>query len=73
MSLTKAHNRMIAGAPANTVRFAVYSTGGSVAGVGRVDITSGGVVTIEDGGNTLLSLNGVRFLASDAANGVSFE
>jgi len=59
--------------PATTVRFAVYSTGGSVAGVGRVDITSGGVVTIEDGGNTLLSLNGVRFLASDAANGVSFE
>ena len=55
----------------------VHSTGGAVAGLGTIYLygtgAGGGELTIQAGGNTLLSLDGVSFLADGLADGVSAE
>lgn len=57
--------------------FNVYSLGGTTSGLGNVFVYGAGAgageVTIQNGGNTILSLDGVSFLADGLSNGVSAE
>ncbi len=57
--------------------FTVYNVGGVTNGLGNVFVygtgAGAGEVTIQNGGNTLLSLDGISFLADGLADGVSAE
>lgn len=53
--------------PAGSIlRYGVYNIGGSGVGLGTIEIDEAGTVTITGGGNTLLSLSGVCFIAASA-------